>query len=144
RTSLYYIEHCEGSPRLVRVTTDMSKIRLAIAGVGNCASSLVQGFQYYAQQPDSVGLMHEEIGGWRVEDCEVVAAFDIDARKVGRPLEEAIFALPNNTKSFFPNLPRSGVTVQMGSILDGVAPHMAAYPLHQRFEPLDARPVDPV
>ena len=106
----------------------MSKIRLAIAGVGNCASSLVQGIYYYAQQQDTVGLMHERIGEWRIEDVEVVAAFDIDARKVGRPLEEAIFAAPNNTKQFFPNVPRTGVTVQMGQVLDGIAPHMADYP----------------
>jgi myo-inositol-1-phosphate synthase len=102
----------------------------------------VQGFYYYAQHPDTVGLMHDEIGGYRVEDCEVVAAFDIDARKVGRPLEEAIFAAPNNTKQFFPNVPRTGVTVQMGQILDGIAPHMADYPPHMRFEPSKAAPVD--
>jgi len=120
----------------------MSKIRLAIAGVGNCASSLVQGFSYYAKQQDTIGLMHEVIGGFRVEDCEVVAAFDIDARKVGRPLEEAIFAPPNNTKQFFPNVPRTGITVQMGQILDGIAPHMAEYPAHMRFEPSKAPPVD--
>jgi myo-inositol-1-phosphate synthase len=120
----------------------MSKIRIAIAGVGNCASSLVQGFNYYAQQQDTTGLMHAEIGGLRVEDIEVVAAFDIDARKVGRPLEEALFAPPNNTKKFFPNLPRTGVTVQMGNILDGVAPHMASYPPELRFEPARAQPVD--
>ena len=60
-------------------------------------------------------------------------AFDIDARKVGRPLEEAIFAVPNNTKVFQPDLPRGGVVVQMGEVLDGVAPHMANYPPHQRF-----------
>ncbi|HWE04399.1 MAG TPA: inositol-3-phosphate synthase [Tepidisphaeraceae bacterium] len=120
----------------------MSKIRLAIAGVGNCASSLVQGIYYYAQQPDAVGLMHETIGGWRIDDVEVVAAFDIDVRKVGRPLEEALFAPPNNTKQFFRNIPRTGVTVQMGQILDGVAPHMASYPPALRFEPSGATPVD--
>ena len=120
----------------------MSKIRIAIAGVGNCASSLVQGIYYYAQQPNAVGLMHEQIGGWRVDDMEVVAAFDVDARKVGRPLEEALFALPNNTKQFFPNIPPTGVTVQMGPILDGIAPHMADYPVHLRFEPSKATPVD--
>jgi myo-inositol-1-phosphate synthase len=120
----------------------MPKIRIAIAGVGNCASSLVQGFYYYAQNRDAIGLMHETIGVWRVEDTEVVAAFDIDARKVGRPLEEAIFAPPNNTKQFFPAVPRTGVAVQMGQVLDGIAPHMADYPAALRFEPAKAMPVD--
>ena len=122
------------------VRTPMPRIKLAIAGIGNCASSLVQGIHYYAAarqsgDDDTTGLMHPVIGGYRVEDIDVVAAFDIDARKVGRPLEEALFALPNNTKVFFPNLPKSGVTVQMGEIHDGVADHMAKYPPHQRFEP---------
>src|SRR3954454_17021614 len=121
-----------------------SRIRIAIAGVGNCASSLVQGISYYAArrdkgQSDTTGVMHPVLGGWRCEDIEVVAAFDIDARKVGRPLEQAIFALPNNTKVFHVNVPPTGVTVQMGAVLDGIAPHMAAYPPHQRFELSDAR-----
>jgi myo-inositol-1-phosphate synthase len=121
----------------------MSKIRIAIAGVGNCASSLIQGIHYYGSGADTTGLLHPELGGYRVEDIEVVAAFDIDARKVGRPLEDAIFALPNNTKIFHREIPPTGVTVQMGDILDGVADHMAEYPPHQRFEPAKARPVDP-
>ena len=120
----------------------MAKIRIAIAGVGNCASSLVQGISYYASGADTTGLLHPELGGYRVEDLEVVAAFDIDARKVGRPLEEAIFALPNNTKTFHREIPSTGVNVQMGNILDGVPEHMAEYPPHQRFEPAKARAVD--
>ena len=123
-------------------------IRIAIAGIGNCASSLVQGIAWYAHRrqsgdEDALGLMHPLIGGYGADDLEVVAAFDIDARKVGRPLEEALFALPNNTKVFQPELPRSGVVVQMGEVLDGVAPHMAGYPSRQRFEPSDAPAVDP-
>jgi myo-inositol-1-phosphate synthase len=86
--------------------------------------------------------MHPSLGGWRVGDIRVVAAFDIDVRKVGRPLEEAIFANPNNTKRFFPNVRPTGVIVQMGTILDGIAPHMADFPLAQRFEAASARPVD--
>ena len=121
----------------------MSKIRIAIAGVGNCASSLVQGIHYYSAGADTVGLLHPSLGGYRVEDIEVVAAFDIDVRKVGRPLEQAIFAPPNNTKVFRRDIPASGVTVVMGNILDGVADHMADYPPHQRFEPSNAKPVDP-
>jgi len=72
----------------------------------------------------------------------VVAGFDIDARKVARPIEEAIFAPPNNTKVFCASIPSSGVIVQMGEILDGVAPHMANFPVEQRFEPCDAKAVD--
>ena len=121
----------------------MRKIRIAIAGVGNCASSLVQGIHYYAAGADTTGLLHPDLGGYRVEDLEVVAAFDVDARKVGRPLEEALFALPNNTKVFHREIPSSGVTVQMGEVLDGVPDHMAEYPPHQRFEPARAKATDP-
>src|SRR3954454_4773369 len=129
------------SCRLRRIGHSMS-IRIAIAGVGNCASSLVQGSTHYANHDNVLGLQHAEIGGWRVGDLQVVAAFDVDTRKVGRPLEEAIFALPNNTKVFCPEIPRSGVTVQMGPLLDGVPEHMREYPLHQRFEPAALPPVD--
>ncbi|MDB5289167.1 MAG: Myo-inositol-phosphate synthase [Phycisphaerales bacterium] len=126
---------------------NMSRIRIAIAGVGNCASSLIQGISYYAQRrddgsADTTGLMHPVIGGYRCEDIEVVAAFDIDARKIGKPLEQALFAEPNNTKEFFRNVPPTGVTVQMGEILDGVAPHMADYPPRFRFEPASLPAVD--
>jgi myo-inositol-1-phosphate synthase len=118
-------------------------IKIAIAGVGNCASSLVQGITYYANPANgNVGLQHADIGGWRVGDLQVVAAFDVDARKVGRPLEDAIFALPNNTQVFCRDIPPTGVTVQMGPILDGCPEHMKDYPAHQRFEPADLPPVD--
>jgi len=121
-------------------------IRIAIVGVGNCASSLVQGISHYArlrqEKRPAVGLLHPELGGLRVEDIEVVAAFDIDRRKVGRPLEEAIFTPPNNTAVFCPEIDRTGVTVQMGNVLDGVAEHMASYPPSQRFEPSAERAVD--
>src|SRR3989440_2211668 len=123
----------------------MSRIRIAIAGIGNCASSLVQGIAWYASQNGAaLGLMHADLGGYRVEDIAVVAAFDIDRRKVGRPLEEAIFALPNNTKAICRDLPRSGVTVQMGNLLDGVADHMREFPVAERFDPADAAPADVV
>jgi len=88
--------------------------------------------------------MHPTVGGWRVSDIDVVAAFDIDARKVGKPLEEAIFAKPNCTKIFQSTLPVSGVTVQMGPLLDGVAGHMKDYPDDATFQPLDIEPVDVV
>ena len=86
--------------------------------------------------------MHESIGGWRPSDVEVVAAFDIDRRKVGRVLEEAVFAGPNCTRVFQPTLAESGVTVQMGPILDGVAEHMAHYGDDEAFRPADDPPVD--
>jgi myo-inositol-1-phosphate synthase len=122
----------------------MKTIRLAIAGLGNCASSLLQGVEYYKHQTstDTAGLMHPEIGGYRIQDLKVVAAFDIDKRKVGTPVEEAIFALPNNTQVFQKELPRSGITVQMGPVLDGVAEHMASYPEAQAFRAATAEPVD--
>lgn len=121
----------------------MSRIRIAIAGIGNCASSLVQGIAWYASQNGHApGLMHAELGGYRVEDIDVVAAFDIDRRKVGRPLEESIFAPPNNTKTICRDLPRSGVIVQMGNVLDGVADHMREFSAAERFEAADAAAVD--
>ena len=122
----------------------MDKIRIAIAGIGNCASSLIQGIEYYRTRNASerAGLMHESIGGWRASDIETVAAFDIDRRKVGHPLEEAVFAAPNCARVFQPVLPASGVTVQMGPVLDGVADHMESYGDDEAFRPAGEAPVD--
>ena len=116
----------------------MKPIRIAVAGVGNCASSLIQGLEYYgtahADNGGLVrGLLHPRIGPYRPSDVKVVAAFDIDARKVGKPLEAACTAAPNCTTQFLKRFPRYGVTVQMGPVLDGVAPHMSQYPPEQRF-----------
>ncbi len=100
----------------------MSKVRLAIVGVGNCASSLVQGLHYYkdADPNDTVpGLMHVDLGGYHVSDVEIVAAFDVDAKKVGADVSEAIFSEPNNTIRFA-DVPPTGVTVQRGRTLDGL------------------------
>jgi myo-inositol-1-phosphate synthase len=105
----------------------MAKVRVAIAGVGNCASSLVQGVHYYANaQPgdDVPGLMHVELGGYHVSDLEFVAAFDVDAKKVGRDLSEAIFASENNTIRFA-DVPPLGVEVQRGPTLDGLGQYYA-------------------
>jgi len=104
-------------------------IKIAIVGIGNCASSLIQGIHYYRGKnaEDVIGLMHWEIDGYRPGDIEVVAAYDVDKRKVGKDVHEAVFAEPNCTKAIYPDLPRSGVTVRMGRILDGVAGHMKNY-----------------
>jgi myo-inositol-1-phosphate synthase len=122
----------------------MGEIRLAIAGVGNCASSLLQGLEYYRTQDpaESAGVLHAEVGGYRLEDVHPVAAFDVDLRKVGRPLEEAAFAPPNCTTVFQEKLPAWGVGVQMGPVLDGVAPHMAEAAAERSFRVADAEPVD--
>lgn len=122
----------------------MAKIRAAIAGVGNCASSLVQGLEFYRGKDSGTyaGLMHPKVGRYGVSDIEIVAAFDVDRRKVGRPLEEAIFAPPNCTRVFQSQLPKSGVIVQMGPVLDGMAPHMAEYPDDEAFRPSEQEPVD--
>jgi len=119
-------------------------IKVAVVGVGNCASSLIQGLTFYksSKANEFSGLMHPRIGKWGVCDIEIVAAFDIDRRKVGRPVEEAIFAKPNCTMVFQKALPISGVMVQMGPILDGVAGHMADYPDELAFRPADIEPVD--
>jgi myo-inositol-1-phosphate synthase len=100
----------------------VSEVRIAIVGVGNCASSLVQGLEYYrdANPNDDVpGLMHVELGGYHVGDVRVVAAFDVDADKVGRDVAEAIVTEPNNTIRFA-DVPPLGVTVQRGRTLDGL------------------------
>ena len=100
----------------------MSKVRIAIVGVGNCASSLVQGLEYYkdADPQDRVpGLMHVELGGYHVHDVEVVAAFDVDAKKVGTDVAEAILSEPNNTIRFA-DVAHTGVKVNRGRTLDGL------------------------
>ena len=124
----------------------MKKIRVAIAGVGNCASSLVQGLEYYrgSNEASFSGLMNAKIGDWGPSDIEIVAAFDVDRRKVGKRVEKAIFARPNCTKIFHSALPVSEVVVRMGPVLDGVAPHMADYPDDEAFRPSDEEPVDVV
>ena len=113
----------------------MDKIKIAIVGVGNCVSSLIQGIHYYRDRnpEDAIGLMHYEINGYRPGDIEVVVAFDVDQRKVGRDVHEAIFAKPNCTTVFCPEFPKSGITVRMGKILDGVAGHMKDYPDDHAF-----------
>ncbi len=107
----------------------MKKIRIGIVGVGNCASSLLQGIEYYRyrNESDAIGLMHWEINGYKPSDIEVASAFDIDVRKVGLDVHKAIFSRPNCTTVFQPIMPDTGVTVQMGKVLDGVSEHMSSY-----------------
>src|SRR4051794_40009678 len=103
----------------------MAEVRVAVVGVGNCASSLVQGVTYYGDPANAaIGLMHWELGGYHPADLKFVAAFDIDERKVGRDLSEAIFARPNCTIVFQPQIAPMGVKVAMGAVLDGMADHM--------------------
>lgn len=122
------------------------EIRVAIAGVGNCASSLVQGVYYYKDVEDNKevipGLMHNVLADYKIKDLKFVAAFDIDKRKVGKDLSEAIFEKPNNTTVFCNDIPKQDVTVQMAPVLDGIAPHMDDYPEDQSFRVSDETPVD--
>jgi myo-inositol-1-phosphate synthase len=117
------------------------KIRVAIAGVGNCASSLIQGIEYYrdADPADTVpGLMHVDLGGYHVADVEFVAAFDVDAAKVGLDLGKAIFSGQNNTIRFA-SVGELGITVQRGPTLDGLGKYY-----RQTIEESPASPVDVV
>ena len=103
------------------------KIRVAIVGVGNCASSLVQGRYYYEKTRDGdlvPGLMHVNLGGYRIRDIEFVAAFDIDKTKVGKDLSEAVFAGQNNTFKFA-DVPHTGVTVDRGMTHDGLGKYLS-------------------
>jgi myo-inositol-1-phosphate synthase len=118
-----------------------SDIRVAIVGVGNCASSLVQGVQYYQDADENVsvpGLMHVRLGQYHVRDVKFVAAFDVDAKKVGFDLSEAIFASENNTIKIA-DVPPTNVTVQRGPTLDGIGKYYA-----ETIEVSDAEAVDVV
>src|SRR5699024_4405137 len=117
----------------------MSSIRVAIAGVGNCAASLVQGVHYYADaDPSSTvpGLMHVQFGDYHISDIEFVAAFDVDAKKVGFDLSEAIGASENNTIKIA-DVPPLGVNVQRGPTLDGLGKYY-----QETVEESDAEAVD--
>ena len=104
----------------------MGKVRVALVGVGNCASAIVQGVYYYRYVDDNAkvpGLLHPRLGKYHIGDIEFVAAFDVSAEKIGKDLSEAIFAYPNITKRFA-EVPKLGVEVRPGPVLDGVASHM--------------------
>ena len=105
----------------------MAKVRVAIIGVGNCASSLVQGVEFYKKAKDDdfvPGLMHVNLGGYHIRDIEFSAAIDIDKNKVGKDLSEAIFTKPNNTFQFS-KVPKTGITVQRGMTHDGLGYYLS-------------------
>src|ERR1700753_505352 len=115
------------------------KVRVAIVGVGNCASSLVQGLEYYKDAADDArgpGLMHVRFGGYHVSDVEIVAAFDVDAKKVGIDLSDAISASENNTIQFA-DVPPTGVTVQRGHTLDGLGEYYREIITESDEQPVD-------
>jgi len=124
------------------------QIKIAIAGVGNCCSSLIQGLFYYKnvrKEKEFVpGLMHSVLGRYKISDIRPVAAFDIDKRKVGKDLSLAIFEKPNCTKVFYLKIPDLRVKVKMGPVLDGLAPHLKKYPKEKRFVLSKEKPVDVV
>lgn len=120
------------------------KIRIAVVGVGNCFSSLYQGIDFYKDHDTEVipGVTYKRIGGYHPADIEIVAAFDVDRRKVGRSVREAIFAKPNCARVFHPNVP-DGPIVQMGNPLDGVSDFMLQHePEEETFRLSNEDPVD--
>ena len=121
------------------------KIRVAVVGVGNCLSSLYQGLEYYKDHDEEniPGIMFSRIGGYHPSDIRVVAAFDVDRRKVGRPLGEAIFAKPNCARVFCDDVP-DGPIVQMGPVLDGVSEYMQSQPEKYGFRVSNEEAVDVV
>lgn len=128
----------------------MEKVRVAIVGVGNCASALVQGIEYYRKldqekmlDSDSFrGLINGYIGPYGPGDIEIVSAFDIDRRKVGKNLKEAIFAKPNSTPVFFEDFEQENGEVSMSPIFDGFPEHMKEYPDDYVFVPSRREPAD--
>ncbi|MBU1863789.1 MAG: inositol-3-phosphate synthase [Candidatus Omnitrophica bacterium] len=122
------------------------KIKIAIVGVGNCAASLLQGIDYYRHNKHEgaqyLGLMNYNLGGYLPDDIEVVAAFDIDKRKVGKRVDQAIYAPPNCVFPIKTAIGKINVPVKMGHILDGFSNHMKNYPPHRTFIPADETPVD--
>lgn len=124
----------------------MAKIKIAVVGIGNCFSALYQGIEYYkdATSEDKIpGIMFASIGGYLPRDIEVVAAFDVDERKVGLPVGEAIFQLPNCARVFQEDVP-AGPVVQMGNPLDGVSDYMQNEREDKGFRVADKEPVDVV
>jgi myo-inositol-1-phosphate synthase len=101
----------------------LSKIRVAIAGVGNCASALVQGLEYYSKRGPEEGLTYWDVGGYTPKHVEFVAAFDVNSKKVGKDLSQAIFQPPNNTVKIL-DVPRLDVKVKKGPLMDGIGKYL--------------------
>jgi myo-inositol-1-phosphate synthase len=122
----------------------MKKIKIAISGIGNCASTLIQGIYYYKDKDpkDAIGIMHWDINGHTPSDIEVVAAFDIDKRKIGQDVSKAIFSKPNNTTVFQKEIPHMGIDVKKAPTLDGFSEHMNDYSEDHTFVLSDAKEVD--
>ena len=122
------------------------EIKIAIVGVGNCASALIQGIYFYkdVNTDDEIipGLMHNIVGEYKPANIKLVAAFDVDKRKVGKDFSKAMFAQPNCTTVFYSNIPNLNVNVKMGPILDGVAEHFKNYEEDKGFSPANLEPVD--
>ncbi len=119
--------------------TNEKSIKVALVGIGNCAQALIHGLEFYRQNPNEWrGLMNIELGGYKVTDIVPVAAFDVDRRKVGRDLSEAVFAAPNMAYRY-PGVavPELNVTVQMGPVMDGVSDHLAQFVEVSGEEPCD-------
>jgi myo-inositol-1-phosphate synthase len=117
----------------------MGKIKCAVVGVGNCFAGLVQGIEYYRQNPDQkvIGIMHEDMGGYTIHDIDFVAAFDVDSKKVGKPLNEAVYAEPNKVR-WVESLPAMGdVIVGQSPQLDGVGDYVK-----KKVDPVEDRPTD--
>ena len=119
----------------------MDPIKIGIVGVGNCASSLLQGITYYREKnrSDAIGILNWSINGYTPCDIKIVSAFDIDQRKVGKDVHDAIFKRPNCTKQFVDTMPRSKVKVSMGKILDSFSEHMKNYDPEYTFSLCDQK-----
>lgn len=122
----------------------MKSIKIGIVGIGNCASSLLQGIEYYRANKGNVvnGLMHWDLGGYKPYNIEVTAAFDIDKRKIGKSINQAIFERPNCTTVFFSQMPKSPVIVKMGKLLDGFSDHMKEIDENDTFILSDEKEAD--
>ena len=115
----------------------MSKIKVALAGVGNCASALIQGLRYYSKKGPDEGLTYWDVGGYTPRDIEFVAAFDVNAKKVGKDLSQAIMQHPNNTLKII-DVPSIGINVKKGPVLDGIGKYL------KEVVPISNRPEEDV
>ena len=119
-------ENADGKPFILilwRYKFRLGRIRVAIAGVGNCASAIVQGVHYYAEHGEDDGMTYWSVGGYTPNDIEFVAAFDVSSRKVGKDLSKAVFEAPNNTLKIT-DLPDLGVQVKKGPVMDGIGRYL--------------------